>query len=36
LLLEAHVANCEVGCSTCPGNETEVEPERVEFLIAAE
>jgi hypothetical protein len=38
LLLEAHVANCQVGCATCPGNEAadEVEVDRVEFLIAAE
>jgi len=39
LLLEAHLANCEVGCPTCPGKEAvgaEVETERVEFLIAAE
>jgi hypothetical protein len=40
LLEEAHIANCQVGCETCPGEEAhraapcEVEP--APLLIAAE
>jgi len=40
LLLKAHVANVEVGCSTCPGHEAtgadQARPEAPMFLIAAE
>jgi len=40
LLVKAHVANCEVGCRACPGQEAnnadEVRPEEPVFLIAAE
>jgi bacterioferritin-associated ferredoxin len=40
LLIKAHVADGEVGCRTCPGQEVngadEIQPEEQVFLIAAE
>lgn len=40
LLAKAHLANCEVGCRTCPAQDAspadQVAPEEPVFLIAAE
>jgi hypothetical protein len=38
LLVEAHAANCDVGCRDCPGKEAErlAQPAAAPLLIAAE